>query len=432
MGNSKILQLPLVPEDFLFFCCPECNTKSREKSEFVRHAYDHIFSPNDVKKKDIDSTNFKDEIANHDEEVYMEDNFLKNEVESEDIDPQDVFSQSPPSNLSQKKEENYQVEMKEELCQNERVNSTIVNIIKNEESDFICSHCSASFKRKETLERHVLKQHDEKKFTCKSCDKKFAFAKELLNHVAKTKHDGSAIISSYASYQCWECSESPFSTLRLKKHMLEKHGHDKCFKCPLCDEVFKKYIYLKKHKDQVHDKLPPPTILCSSCPFTTNTNSNLRRHMIRNHNIAEKIVCSYCPKTFTYNNDLQKHILNAHTRKVHPCSECKELFETKKLLYDHLIDVHGKQAFPCKECESRYTTKSGLDGHVNDVHRKNITFKCSVCPVVYSSNKNLKRHFQRNHETVKPFVCDICKKTFSICSDLTSHMKERHSTARKS
>jgi len=87
-------------EDFLYFCCPECNVKDKSRDFFIQHALEHH-----PKAKDIwENSEFKEIIENVDSNVnhFSSDNidenieegshdsnfekYLKNEVKIESID----------------------------------------------------------------------------------------------------------------------------------------------------------------------------------------------------------------------------------------------------------------------------------------------------------------------------------------------------------
>ena len=87
-------------EDFLYFCCPECNVKDKSKDFFIKHALQHHPKAKDILEK---NSEFKDIVENVDSNVnhfssdnneenleagYHDSNFekyLKDEVKIESI-----------------------------------------------------------------------------------------------------------------------------------------------------------------------------------------------------------------------------------------------------------------------------------------------------------------------------------------------------------
>ena len=53
-------------EDFLYFCCPECNVKDKSKDFFIKHALQHHPKAKDILEK---NSEFKDIIENVDSNV---------------------------------------------------------------------------------------------------------------------------------------------------------------------------------------------------------------------------------------------------------------------------------------------------------------------------------------------------------------------------
>ena len=85
-------------EDFLYFCCPECNVKDKSKDFFIRHALDHhpkakdILENSEFKKvienlADSNVNHFSSDDDNHEEDSYQNysnfEKYLKCEVKIE-------------------------------------------------------------------------------------------------------------------------------------------------------------------------------------------------------------------------------------------------------------------------------------------------------------------------------------------------------------
>ena len=385
MVYSGVLKLPWEAEDFLFFCCPECDEKSKKKEEFISHAYTHIFD-----HKSSANSEIKTDLNAEDEGVELK------------IEPYDDNKKDHNVDLDHLKEE---TDMSTFDLYSENVESDLDHLIPNEENDSD-SEEYLPLKRSKRTTLQKLKR--------KSLVPKSVKAPKLRK----------------GDLSCWQCSAVSFTGKSLKEHMLKEHGHTKCFKCVTCASYFVNKESHDSHRASQHSDAPP-VVLCSFCPFTTNSNSNLTQHMVRRHAIQQRSICAYCPMTFSCNAQLNKHVQNVHTTKKYPCGECQELFESKKALRDHLIDAHNRQSFNCDKCEARYTSKSGLDGHILDVHEKKHLFKCTLCPLAYASSKNLKRHIGRRHQENKPYVCQICQRKFTWQSDMTDHIKKTHDKKKK-
>ena len=553
MVHLKCLSIPLHPLDYLFFCCPECDTKVKEEEEFVNHAHTHLQSHPKTKdnfdprtstdleeccKKEDSNIDVKDEITPHaeddedyddfdmiqedasveikdemNEEIHLEiqleeeDTFDDKDEEFHDFDGKNDMSKSNQE-LSKNDDkshicwecqkgftrlENLRRHMKtihkhknlykcfscditflmaksfnlhkEKLHSNEEQTSTHIGELTKQNSSldtkelyrrknkakmekkaalmktkyklvnekYTCLVCSFWSSDEKAILSHVSKKHSEKKFVCESCGRGFSMRSSLNIHIEAGRKRNKECVgykdTGEEPYQCPECTEV-FDVLRtLSKHMLEKHGHDRFFKCIQCNVSFKalRRDEFERHKNVVHGDTPAKTYDCKLCPFVCNTMGSLNRHIARVHNTTDKLVCSQCPRTFGYMGDLKTHFERIHTRnKTYRCPFCEDNFETKNCLIDHQVQTHGRQAFECKECDARFISKTGLDGHVKEEHERDFSLKCPNCPAVYASQKNLKRHIQRNHVEKRPFICDICKMSFTLPSDLKAHVKLKH------
>ena len=368
-------------EDFLFFCCPDCDEKSKEKEIFIKHIYIHIFHEGDHSNDEpidepIDDIEYKIEVKEDPTES-------KNDPIIED-DHSD--------------EEETKCCTKHEVCDNNLSNSQEVdqNSIEKVNLSDGFSNVQKDTKRKRLLKP---KEHSKKK---KNSSRLFNFS-------------------------CWECDLSSLSKPQLKEHMINVHGHDDMFKCPHCEALFKHKENLGYHKALKHGEGTLETIICTQCTFTTNRKYKMNRHVKAKHEETVKnVLCSFCPKTFTDVKAVRNHIKSMHTFNKFNCSECSELFKSVQEVRNHMIDVHKRQSFNCPKCEARFTTKIGLDGHILDVHEKKYPFKCSLCSAAYANSKNLKRHFVRKHDKNKPFPCNYCDAKHSFSSDLKAHMKIAH------
>ena len=92
---------------------------------------------------------------------------------------------------------------------------------------------------------------------------------------------------------------------------------EKPFQCSLCSKAFKLKAVLKRHFEQVHDKIKP--FHCSFCPSKFGYKFELEKHLSRIHegknqdaHIAQtsqpKFKCHICDKNFTVKNTLNYHL----------------------------------------------------------------------------------------------------------------------------
>ena len=372
MSKMGVLHSPWKPEDFLFYCCPECDVRSKGKSDFIDHTYSHIFlGYNDNLIQDYSKST-----------LWKEESSIKS-VENEDTasfdNENDLLIQLKTEHNSYEYDDNYD----HQLDDNDEDMSTDESIEKS--VDKLKNPTSVSKRRNEQKRGHIRP----------------------------------------GDLSCWQCQAKPFTYRMLRKHFLEEHGHNQCFKCLKCNTLFTLKSSYWTHMKNIHTD-NPTTVICYLCPFTTSNASYLSQHMERVHAVKGEVACPHCSRKFTCNDFLSRHIQNVHTVDKYPCSECTQMFGSRKAMRNHLIDIHDHQCFSCDRCEAKFISKPGLEGHIQDIHEKSYNFKCTKCSAAFANNKNLKRHFQRNHEENKPFACDKCDQKFSIASDLKTHKRARH------
>lgn len=207
--------------------------------------------------------------------------------------------------------------------------------------------CGHVFRKMETLQRHVLKDHmNEKAFRC--------------THTLSTDEGGGEGMLGGV------CGQT-FSTIgKLKAHEHREHSGLQHF-CQTCCAVngedeeqnavgFRTYAELQAHNKEVH----PPT--CDQCQQAFPSNRALTAHMeIEHSSLAsrQKFKCNFpgCERGFTRQGNLKVHYQTVHVKqKSFGCGQF-DLCESK-----HVPgwDGHG--------CGLAFGTKAALESHVRTQH----------------------------------------------------------------
>nr|CAI5858919.1 unnamed protein product [Callosobruchus analis] len=247
-------------------------------------------------------------------------------------------------------------------------------------SDFkysACVHCNATFKRKVSLDYHVVKKHpdfvssitsklhectecpfktvikcyfdkhllkhSDFKITCVHCNATFTSKMSLDDHVVRKHPD---FISSVTSklYECTKCTFKTVKKICFSRHLLKHPGHH--ITCVHCNATFKSKMSLDDHVVRKHpdfiSSVTSKLYECTKCTFKTVKKSFFSRHLLKHSGLH--ITCVHCNATFKSKIVLDHHVLRKHpdfissvTSKLHECTECAYKTVIKSYFDKHLL-----------------------------------------------------------------------------------------------
>ena len=132
-------------------------------------------------------------------------------------------------------------------------------------------------------------------------------------------------------FNCNICDKTISNKCNFKKHITNKHDHDRQFDCQLCNLSYKSLAALAHHKKKIH------TV----------------------ENVIYK--CDLCEKNFYVKEFLKTHIKLMHEAsndmRKFMCDLCDTLppYATKSHLERHIKTVHEGLRFSCKICDKKFT-----------------------------------------------------------------------------
>jgi len=345
--------------DFLYFCCPECNLKDRSKDVFIKHAIDH----HPKAQETFYNVQLKDEpLDEKDDEAY---------VHPEDIPSHDLKTE--PNESEEKPMVNPSI----------LVSLTCDVQLESENTEELFDDSEKPGDPFETIESKV---DDE------------------LN-----SHDSDSI-----SFNCDICENETFESVReLKKHTKKVHGGNKkqTEKCDICHKVFSK-LYIKAHKASVHDGIK--TANCEFCGKFYSNSSILRDHIKTVHEKLREFMCHYCNKDFGLRSALRQHISAIHEGSKFVCDHCGKEYSRKNELNVHVKTFHkGIKEYHCDQCGKTFGHSHVLSRHVKSVHQGLKAAECPICHRTFTQKQKLKSHIMLVHEKLRPHVCDYCGLTFT-------------------
>ena len=411
-------------DKFLFYCCPECDFKTKEQSGLFDHALEThessheslvSLSSNNIKKEPPEERNKSNFEFNCNEcsfasEDLTDINYHLAEHSSriQDIEMLEEGSKCKPDieqwldTTIDIKEESIEIHPKKK-SKKEKVNVSATGI-------FPCEHCGQSFDTRRKMKVHINRVHNPKN-TCDLCGRIFRSCLEMEKH-KKGQHFGEL------AFECKQCDFKTSTEGRLKIH--KRKEHDKVsleVVCHLCGVSLNKNS-MKSHLEKKHSDTSKQ-VMCDICGKTIKE-TNLYIHK-RSH--FKYFICTICDNVFKSKTAVIKHLQEAHQvfcnkNNMYACVKCKDKFATSKLLASHLISEHQlKSEHKCSKCDSWFPTKTLVTVHLLECHEHN--------PFKDDEILNDKLTVVNDQ---KPFKCDICDTRFTLKRTMAIHMKQKHFT----
>lgn len=292
--------------------------------------------------------------------------------------------------------------------------------------------CGKSFVTGTRLKRHQAVHEGEDRFRCQDCGQSFR-KKETLNKHVRKEHKG------LKPHQCTEsgCEDAFESKGALKRHLQKVHGEIKfwCGECPLKTNPdgtehrvgFTTEPLLQAHMKSEHQN-------CLFCEFKSSSQADMLAHVDMYHSgktveDRKTVHCPYdnCTKAFTKKSNLNVHIRTAHEGFRFICGEvelsgpgleawsndhgCGDKFSTKVRLEDHIRYIHLGQERPKVSQPSTAQTDIIDDISGMDILKKQ-TIQCPHCSDTFIRYFDLNSHLEAVHSpttslTDEPAIDDM-------------------------
>ena len=462
-------------ENFLYYCCPECDMKQDTKANFIIHAVDahpnsHPFIPMFELKDEKDFGGFDNEtLMDQDDSTNIEDVNIEpiKEEDHEDIPEDMVKVEFSGESQSEPEDSEDFIRPKCEDCGKDFSSKQALKVHKKrfhtifEQNSLKCTVCNEEFESKHALRDHKKEKHthggkigrptkyfktiDPKdgiaKIKCEDCGLYFLSKDGILwhkrNHHGEAfkngQHSKSKIYPEAPDTKCFLCSTMVSSTL-LKKHMVQEHCIDGVYKCEMCLEVFaqkdrEKFLFHLTAKHQIGEF----RFKCDQCDKAFDCQSLLNKHVVTAHTKLHTVVCYKCGKDFCNQQSLNIHLRAIHddykiTQEdiVKKCDKCAEEFAEPMTFDLHLkICLDEPKDHKCKFCETKWASHLSLEMHIAVDHKKQRKV-CDICGHISAKLTDLERHKKLLHEKRYDFVCHLCAKPISTKKLLNYHLTSVH------
>lgn len=302
-----------------------------------------------------------------------------------------------------------------------------IKAVHTHERKHVCqvAGCGKSFVTGTRLKRHQAVHEGADRFRCQDCGQSFRKKDTLGKHVRK-EHQG------LPAHPCAEpgCGAAFDTKTSLKRHREREHGEAKFW----CDECGVKMLadgtegrvgftteaLLLAHLKQEHQD-------CMFCDFKSSTQGELERHVEMYHSgrtveDRKKEECPYpgCGKRFTSKSNRNNHVRTAHEGLRFSCGEveitgpgfegwsndqgCGSQFSAKARLEDHIRYVHLGHERPRMSIAAPSQQAPELDALLDDIvgvagQTRTSAYSCPHCPEVFIRHEDLDGHNQTSHTT---------------------------------
>nr|CAH7756837.1 unnamed protein product [Callosobruchus chinensis] len=333
---------------------------------------------------------------------------------------------------------------------------------------YVCSQCNKVFKKKTTLDEHVIKKHEifERKdcyykttdeinlkkhnlihsganselFSCHYCNAKLKRRQILDNHIVR-KHPDFLESVKRKIHECSQCMYKTVFKPSFKRHLL-MHGDIGCSS--------------KRQDVDMASNIEP--FVCYNCNYSAHSKGDLILHISvgacysnmyskesRFANTGQQpsktYSCLQCSVVFKKKTALDEHCIKKHTdsitsvsSKIHECTYCNYKTTKKTNMTRHM--VKHPSAVPklskCKYCNASFINGEILDNHVLKKHPafeasiEREIFECLYCPyktiVKRYYNEHMKVHFRGEQQS----ICEHCNAAFKSKRLLDAHIVKQH------
>ncbi|KAJ6782068.1 hypothetical protein PWT90_03146 [Aphanocladium album] len=321
---------------------------------------------------------------------------------------------------------------------------------------FKCTYegCDKDYIEDKHLKQHVKAVHtNERKHVCQreGCGKSFVTGTRLKRHQAV--HEGAD------RFRCPDCGQSFRKKETLHKHVLKEHKGESPHQCaePGCEAKFESKGALKRHHQKVHGELKFWCSECALKKGPDGTEKHVgftTQQLLQAHMKLEHQNCLFCDFKSSSEAEMISHIdmhhsgKTVHDRRTFSCDHagCVKSFTKKSNLRAHKRTAHEGFRFICGEvdlsnvggleawsnadgCGDKFCTKVRLEDHVRYIHLRQERPKMGSVARSPASDEGtdiIDEISGVQMQAKKTIACAHCPEAFARYFDLEVHTAAVH------
>ena len=387
-------------ETITIYKCKNCDFSSQNKERIVGHVKENHLYIKAIQEAKVLVSDGPDPIGEDEEDVHPEQSvngiriIVNDQVESDDILPDDMLRQSDFSIIMQK---GLFDSAEEDQKQDGR--SSVVTVLKmQQEEETVKNPIKTETLRKlQALEFEV--DHHLRRLHCtfKGCNYVFKQQENLCYHLSCHQESG--------GFQCAEpgCEGRADKWRDLATHLWKQHCRDcDMLLCGVCGNYRTMFPKMLEAHNQTHQNLKQ--FKCDICSKGFNQMSQLKNHAVIHLDKfseyapiptwAKPKQCDICQKMFSDSKSLKKHVQAIHSKlKPYICQVCGHQSARKAMLQLHVRQHTGEKPFCCGECDYRTGDHNSLRRHKRK-HTGDRPYKCLYCQYSSIQSSSFKSHLR--------------------------------------
>lgn len=306
--------------------------------------------------------------------------------------------------------------------------------------DFMCEHCSATFRDRGALNKHLEKYHQLKRikktdFDCFICGKSFVSSYILEKHETSCRLKKQEILNRELDLEAnfFPVPEASQATVRLGNVVIEDYSLAETIEL---DEIIIKtepVEYIEQLDDLmtalVEDKSNDADPFNSSEKIKSETEEYLDDEFsLANMTGEETQIAFYDKDEFDVKDEpleVEKVVIVNTVMRIE-CKSCPKLFSSKDKFFKHFQSSHANN-----ECESKKKfTESSPNQTQNEMLIKE--FRCLTRSQLFTTVEDVKKHHADQHTIKEPhneviqFHCVHCPQLFNSSWQLQKHFSIHH------